>query len=331
MQQLKGERVVWLKQGRVTIEDFKVRQPEGKQILIKTRNTLISPGTEGAYLMTLPNTSSKFPQYPGYCNAGEVIAIGDKVSEIKVEDRVVSETPHASYNLECEGKVFQIPEGLSLDKATFFSLSSTALQGIRKAGIEIGDSVVILGQGLVGQLALQLAKLSGAVPLIGVDLYDKRLDISSKEGADYTLNPQKVNLEKEVKKITQGRGAKVVIEATGNPEAVPLSFKLASEFGRVILLGSTRGKSEVNFYSQVHRKGIMVFGAHAITRPKYESFHRRWTKQDDTELVLNLLNKGLIKVKGLISLKLDFQDALKAYRKTIECKENVLGIILNWT
>lgn len=329
-QQLKGKRVIWPEQGKVAIEEFKVRKPEAEEILVKTRSTLVSPGTESAFLMALPNTSGKFPQYPGYCNAGEVIAIGNKINEIEVGNRVVSDTPHASYVLAREDRVFKMPQGLSFDEATFFNLSSTALQGIRKAGIEIGDSVVILGQGLVGQLALQLAKLNGAIPLVGVDLYDKRLDISFREGADYTLNPQKVNLEKEVKGITEGRGAKVVIEATGNPEAVSLSFKLASEFGRVVLLGSTRGESKVNFYSQVHRKGIMVLGAHTITRPKYETFHRWWTQQDDTRLVLSLLNKGLIKVKDLISLKSDFQEAPECYRKIIECKESVLGIILDW-
>lgn len=330
MEELKGRRVIWPERGKVIVKDFKIRQPGAREVLIKTKSTLISPGTESAFLMALPNTPDKFPQYPGYSNAGEVIAVGDEVSKIEVGDKVVSETPHASYVLTREDKVLKIPQGLSFNKATFFSLSSVALQGIRKAEIEIGDSVVVLGQGLVGQLALQLAKLNGAIPLVGVDLYNKRLDISHKGGADYTLNPRKVKLEKEVKEITQGKGAKVVIEATGSPEAVSLSFKLASEFGRVVLLASTRGESKVNFYSQVHRKGILVIGAHTRTRPKYESFHRRWTRQDDIKLVLNLLNKSLIRVKDLTSLEMNFQDAPEAYRKIIECKEDVLGIVLNW-
>ncbi len=330
MEQLKGRKVVWPERGKVIVEDFKVREPEANEVLIKTRSTLISPGTEEAFLMALPNTSGKFPQYPGYSNAGEVIAIGDEVSEIKVGDRVVSRTPHANYVLTSEERVFRIPQGLSFDEAAFFSLASIALQGIRKARIELGESVLVLGLGLVGQLALQLARLSGAIPLIGVDLYDSRLSVSSKGGADHTLNPRKIDLKKEVRKITRGKGAKVVIEATGSPEAIPLSFELASRSGRVVLLGSTRGESKVNFYSLVHRKGILVIGAHESIRPRYDSSPMYWTQRDDSELALNLISKGLLKVKDLISLKLNFQKASEAYRKIIECKENVLGIILDW-
>lgn len=329
-QVLKGKRIVWPERGKVLVEDFKIEQPKAKEVLIKTRSTLISSGTEGASLGALPNTSGKFPQYPGYSNAGEVIAIGDEISEIEVGDRVVSRTPHASYVLASENGISKVPPGLSFNEATFLSLSSIALQGVRKARIELGESVVVLGQGLVGQLALQLAKLSGAIPLIAVDLYDSRLDISSKGGADYTLNPRKVNLEKEVREITQEKGAKVVIEATGSPEAISLGLELITGLGRVVLLGSTRGESKVNFYSLVHRKGIMVIGAHEYARPKYESSPTWWTQRDDSKVVLNLLSKNLLKVKDLISLKLDFQKASEAYRRIIECKKSVLGVILNW-
>lgn len=331
MEQLKGKRIVWSERGKVLIESFKVREPKAKEVLIRTRSTLISPGTEGAFLMALPNTPGKFPQYPGYSNAGKIIRIGSKVSKLKVGDRVVSRASHANYVLVPEERVLKIPQGLSFDKASFFSLSSIALQGIRKAKIELGDSVVVLGQGPVGQLALQFAKLSGAIPLVGVDLYDNRLDISSRGGANYTLNPRKINLGKKIKEITKGKGVKIVIEATGSPEAIPLSFELASRLGRVILLASTRGESKINFYSQIHKKGVVVIGAHNSIRPKYESSYGRWTLQDDSELVLNLLTKGLIIVKDLISLKLNFKKASEAYRKIIEDKKNTLDIILDWT
>ena len=325
-----GKRIVWPERGKVAIEDFEVRQPEPKEVLIKTVITLISSGTEMAFLMSLPNTPNKFPQYPGYSNAGKVIAVGKKVNDIRVDDRVVSMGPHASHVLISENQVQLIPSDLSFDEATFSTLSSVALQGIRKARIELGDSVLILGQGLVGQLALQLAKLSGALPLIAVDLYDSRLHISSRNGADYRLNPEKVDLEEEVKRITGGKGTNVVIDTTGNPEVIPLSFELTSRAGRVILLGSPRGESKVNFYSQVHRKGISVIGAHNFVRPKYESFHGWWTQRDDNELILKLLNKSMLKVRDLVSLKVNFQKAPEVYKKILESRKEILGPLLQW-
>ncbi|MCD6317544.1 hypothetical protein J7M02_00565 [Candidatus Aerophobetes bacterium] len=81
---------MWPERGEVIIKDFEVRKPEVKEILIKTRSTLISPGTEGAFLMALSNTSGKFSQYPGCSNAGEAISVRDQTSSIRIGDKVVS-------------------------------------------------------------------------------------------------------------------------------------------------------------------------------------------------------------------------------------------------
>jgi threonine dehydrogenase-like Zn-dependent dehydrogenase len=268
--------------------------------------------------------------YSGYSNAGVVAAVRRETSRFKVGDTVVSSGNHASYVTADADDLITIPEGLPFDEAAFFALGSIALQGVRKAAIELGESVVVLGQGLVGNLALQLAKLSGGMPVIGVDMYDYRLGKSEECGADYVLNPSKVTLEEKVKEITEGKGANVVIEATGNPEAIPSALELASKYGRVIILGSTRGASQVNFYSSVHKKGVSVIGAHNIMRPRYESSHGWWTEQDDSSLVLKLLRKGLLKVRSLMTAKVSFRRAAEAYRRLIESKDDTLGIILEW-
>jgi len=305
--EIQGRRVVFQQKGVVAVEEFKLRQPEPNEVLIRTVSTLISTGTETAFLMALPNTPGVFPQYSGYSNAGIVDSAGTKVSQLRVGDRVVSRGHHASYVLATEDTILKIPDGTSFDEATFFALSSIALQGIRKAHIELGDSVVVLGQGLVGLLALQLAKLSGAMPVIGIDLYNYRLSISLKHGADHVLNPLKVDLEKEMNKVIDGKGVSVVIEATGNPKVILTAFKLAGDYGRVILLGSPRGDTEVNFYREIHRKGISIIGAHERTRPRYESYHGWWTQKDDSSLVLKLLSRGLLRVRDLITLKMVFK------------------------
>ncbi|MEM2920774.1 MAG: zinc-binding alcohol dehydrogenase [Candidatus Bathyarchaeia archaeon] len=327
---MQGKRVVFKEKGSVAIEDFDLKRPEPGQVLISTISTLISPGTEKAYLMALPNTPGVFPQYPGYSNSGVVASVGNEASRFKVGNRVVSRENHASYVVAPEDEVIEIPENLSFDEASFFALGSIALQGIRKAQIELGESVVVLGQGLVGILALQLAKLSGGFPVIGVDLYDYRLRISSRCGADYTFNPLEANLEKSISDATYGKGANVVIEATGNPEIIPIALKLAGDYGRVIILGSPRGESRVNFYSDVHRMGICIIGAHDRTRPRYESFHGWWTSRDDSSLILKLIERGLLKVRDLITLKISFQRAEEAYDKLVKSEGEVLGVILDW-
>ena len=327
---LQGKRVIFRRKGEVGIENFEPRQPEDREVLIRTASSLISPGTETAFLMALPNTPGEFPQYPGYSNAGVIIASGSKVSKFKKGDRVVSRKDHASHVIASEDELMMIPDGLSFDEATFFALGSIALQGIRKAYIELGESVVVLGQGLVGQLSLQMAKLSGGMPVVGVDLYDYRLNLSSKNGADHVLNPLEVDLVEEIEKLTEGKGADVVIEATGNADLINEAFKLVGEYGRLIILGSPRGTSEVNFYPEIHKKGIRIIGAHNRTRPKHESYHGWWTQRDDSSLVLMLVSSGRLNVRDLITVKMGFREAPEAYARLINEKDSVLGIVLDW-
>jgi len=325
-----GKRIVFREAGKVEIEEFPLRKPEANEVLVETVCTLISPGTETAFLMALPNTPKRFPRYPGYSNVGVIASKGSESSELAVGDRVASRKSHASHVIVDETEVLKIPNNLSFEEASFFALGSISLQAVRKAYIEIGESVVVLGQGLVGNLALQLAKLSGGMPLVAVDMFDYRLEISKRCGADYTFNPKRDSLIEEVNSVTEGKGADVVIEATGNPKAIPTALKLAGRCGRVILLGSTRGTSEVNFYSEVHRKGVTIIGAHESIRPRYDSIHGWWTQKDDSILVLKLLSKGLLRVKDLISAKMSYRDAAKAYDLLINSKENTLGIVLEW-
>jgi 2-desacetyl-2-hydroxyethyl bacteriochlorophyllide A dehydrogenase len=327
---VENKRIVFPKKNKVEIKHFQIEKIKTNQILIKTRNTLISPGTETAFLQALPNTSGKFPFYPGYSNAGLIINLGRKVSRFKVDDRVVSRKKHASSIIATESDLIKIPENLSYEKASFFAIGSIAMQGIRKAKIELGETIVVLGQGLIGNLALQLAKLSGGIPTVGVDLYDYRLNISKKCGADYTINPSKVDLKNTLNNITEGKGAHVVIEATGNPVTVSTAFELVRPYGRIILLGSVRGKSEVNFYSTVHKKGLTVIGAHESMRPYQESSYGLWTEKKESSLTLKLISKGLLNVEDLITNRESFLNAEKAYQKLIYSKHNTLGIILSW-
>jgi len=325
-----GKRVIFKAPNVVEVEKFKVRPINDDEVLIKTVSTLISPGTETAFLQALPNTPRRFPQYPGYSNAGIVVEVGKDIQDFKVGDRVVSPTSHSSFVIANEQNLFKIPNNLSFDEAAFFNLTAIALQGVRKAQIEIGNSVLVLGLGLVGQLAAQLAKLNGAFPVIGVDLYDFRLKVAKELGTDYVINPKESTLISRVKEITEGKGADIVLEVTGNPDCIPLALKLAKRCGKVILLGSTRGESTVNFYSDVHRKGITIIGAHNSVRPRYESFRFYWTRYDDCKLALKLIANGRIRVKELISLKVDYTQAAKAYEKLIKAKNEVIGVILDW-
>jgi threonine dehydrogenase-like Zn-dependent dehydrogenase len=228
--------------------------------------------------------------------------------------------------IEDAANVLPIPDDLTFDEASFFALASIALNGVRKSTIELGESVAVMGQGLVGQLALQLARLSGAVPLIAIDMLNTRLETSMKSGADLVINPVDKDPNAEIGRLTGGKGVNVVIEATGNPDAIPAACKLTKPFGRIILLGSPRGETTINFYSEVHAKSVTMIGSYM--RPKYESYHGSWTDKEDAKLILRLLDQGRLKVGHLVTKKIPYYEAVDAYQQVID--KTTLGIILDW-
>ena len=295
---------------------------EPTEVRIRTQVSLISPGTERAFFLGLPNTTQIYPQFTGYNNIGEIVDVGGQVSGLEPGMRVASPTHHASLVQALGSDTYPVPGGVEDQIASFFNLTSIALQGVRKARIEIGECVAVFGAGLVGLLAAQLAQLNGALPITIIDPEAKRLAFAQEVGVSALASPNG---------LTGDAAPSVVIEATGHPNAVNTALALAATGGRVVLLGSTRGVTpEVNFYRDVHRKGLTVIGAHDIARPQYESHAGYWTQSDDRKVALRLLAAGRLQVEPLITHQLPWDDAVSAYETLRSWDANALGIILDW-
>jgi len=328
---MKGKRVVWPQRGQVEIEEFDIPDVGENQILTKTDVSLISPGTERAFLLGLTNAVGSYPQRPGYSNVGEIIEVGTGVTDIAIGDKVASSAGHSSHLLLSANSAFKVPDGLAEESAVFFNLCAISLQGVRKARIELGEPVLVMGQGLIGLLALQLARLSGAFPVIAMDIAENRLKLALECGADSAINPKDADCEDKLAEITKGKGPSVVIEATGSPEPVNTAFELAGWRGRVILLASTRGESKsVNFYQDVHKKGLSIIGAHNAVRPSNNSSAGFWTSADDCQLTLSLLAHGRMIVDKLITHRYNATQAEEAYKLLMDWAEELLGVILVW-
>ena len=330
---MKGQRVVWPSREKVEIEDFDVPNVGSNEILVATECTLISPGTERAFLLGLPNAQGSYPSRPGYSSIGKVIAVGADVKGFTEGDRVASSMGHTSHFVAPPDRLIKATDASSpSEEAVFFNLCTISMQGVRKAQIELGEAVLVLGQGLIGLLATQLARLSGAFPTIGVDLADNRLKLAQRVGADYVLNPTHDDFEEKMDEVTDGKGVAAVIEATGHPDAVNMTFKLAGWCGRIVLLASTRGETkDVNFYRDVHKKGLTILGAHNSVRPRQDSSANFWTNRDDAELSLRLIAHQRIQVAPLISHRMRGTNAPEAYQLLMEWEAGLLGVVLEWS
>ena len=329
---MKAQRVVWPSRAKVEIETFALPPLGDDEILVETECTLISPGTERAFLLGLPNAQGRYPTHPGYSNIGVIVEVGKAVTDYKVGERVASTQGHTSHFIVSPNRLLKIAStDVPAEEAVFFNLGAIALQGVRKARIELGEATLVLGQGLIGLLAMQLSKLSGAIPLIAADLTDSRLEISKRMGADCTLNPEDVDFSEQLSNVTQGNGPAAVIEATGHPDAVSTALDVAGWGARVILLASTRGETpNVNFYRDVHKKGLILYGAHNAIRPRQESSSNFWTLEDDSLLLLSLIAQKRFNVLPLISHRVLGEDAPQAYQLLMEWNPGLLGVVLQW-
>lgn len=331
---LTNHRVLFTEPGTAQVVQESVPAPGPHDLVVRTRVSLISPGTERAFFLGLPNTTQTYPQPAGYSNIGEVVAVGDAVIGLTPGDRVASAGHHAAFVVVPAAAAVPVPKGLADDRAAFFNLASIALQGVRKARVELGETVAVIGAGLIGLLALQLARLQGALPVVAIDQDTDRLAYARQSGADRLVPADDSWVESLADHLpdSPGHAPAVVIEATGNPNVIVSAFAAARPLGRVVLLGSTRGTTDgVNFYRDIHRKGLTVIGAHNITRPDQDSYPGYWAEVDDQAVALQLLAHGRLTVEPYITHRFAWQDAPKAYELLRTWDRSALGMILKWT
>ena len=327
---MRGHRVIVTAPGQVELEWIDPPPPKKGQVLLRALSTLISPGTERAFFLGLENADAEFPFLPGYSFVGEVIAVGDDDAALRLGDRVVCRAGHQSHALVDANTCLKAPAQVADEEAAFFALLAIAMQAVRKARIELGESVAVLGAGVVGILAMRLAQLSGGVPVVGIDLDARRLELAKRVGADETLISD-AGANEKLRALLGAAGADVVIELTGAPAAVVAAFQLAAPRGRVVLAGSARGlTSEVNFYRDVHKKGLLVIGAHESAQPQRESSPGYWTPMREYAVGLDLIARDRVRTAPLISHRYNWREFPAAYERLANWDKEAMGMIIEW-
>lgn len=335
---MKSHRIAFVAPGIAALEEHELQTALSPgHALLKTDCTLISTGTERANLMGGNNLGSpgpaKFPRYLGYSAVAEVMALADDVHELRVGDRVaVYHSQHAQYLVKhCRDLVRIEDEALPSAEAVFCIVAAMGLQGLRKLRLELGESCLVMGQGLLGAFALQCARLSGALPLLAMDFVAERRERACRFGADAAWSPDDPALSDAIRQLTDGRGVNTVIEVTGSPAAVKQGLKLMAPQGRIALVGCSRTPTEqIDFYNDVHRPGIVIIGAHNFVRPKNESFPGYWTMRDDMRMLLRFIAAGRIQVRPLLRELVSPHDAPAVFTRLAQNDPTVMGTIFDW-
>jgi 2-desacetyl-2-hydroxyethyl bacteriochlorophyllide A dehydrogenase len=328
-----GQHVVFESKGKVALKSFDVPTPKSDEILLENEYTVVSAGTECANLMNLPNTSGQFPYRPGYCGVGRVIAVGEGIEHVKIGDRALANfSGHRSHAIQGRNRITIIKNDTidSLD-AAFVVIAAMSLQGIRKLQIQIGESAMIVGLGILGMFATQLAALDGAIPVIVSDFDPKRRELALQLGADHAFAPDEPDLAEKIRELTYGKGADAIVEVTGKAAALQQALTFVARQGRISLLGCTRiPDADIDFYKYVHKTGVSLIGAHTFVRPQVDSYPGYWTEQDDFRTLLAFLAAGKLKAKPIISEILSPTQAPELYTRLVETNNPPLGIVFDW-
>lgn len=329
---MNAKTIVFTKENTAEVLDWPCEPMTANTVKVRMEYTVVSGGTERACLVGSKNTSPKYPKILGYCGVGHVIEIGEAVTTVTPGDHVlVYHGNHAEINVVPEIKVTKITQNVYTLEAAFVIIASMGLGGVRKLELELGESAMVMGLGLLGLFSIQFLRLSGAYPLIAADPNPERRRLALQLGADHALDPMEPNFRDRVKALTGNKGVKACVEVTGVSVAMKQALECASRMGRIALLGCTRvSNCEVDYYARVHRPGVTLIGAHNSVRPLLESYPHHWTHQDDCTAILNLLEAGRIAVKPMISRVEKPEQAPEIYKELVEDPNFPLGTVFDW-
>lgn len=331
--------IVFTAPGVAELIERPVPSPGPGEVLVRLHASTISSGTERANVSGDPNTSitshdsvARFPRYSGYSSAGVVVEIGEGVKSVSPGDRVaLFWGTHSAWNCLSEKRVVRIEDdNISFSEAALLHIGCFPLAAIRKCRIEIGESALVMGQGILGQLAVLLLRAAGAAPLIAADPDPVKRERALQLGADFALDPLAPGFAERVKEITRG-GANVAIEVTGAGAGLDGALDCMKKFGRVALLGCTRHSDfSIDYYRKVHGPGISLIGAHTLARPDSESSPGMWTTRDDIQAQLNLISCGRLNVIDLIQEVHSPAECPEIYRRL--CEEKSFPVVqFDWS
>lgn len=315
-------------------------QPGPTELLIRCLYSLISAGTELAMythshigFSDPANTYAKYPFYPGYTAVGQVEAVGSAITGFAPGEIVYYPGFHQHYAFvdPAQTTMLHVPPDLPLPHVPFVRMAEIAYTSVLMSSVQPGDTVAVLGLGLVGHLAAQLFQLEGAT-VIGIDLTALRRQLAGQAGIRHLVDAQTQDAVAAVQEHTGGEGAAIVVEATGSPSLVETALAMAREKGEVILLGSTRGRAEVDVYNHIHRRGVTLKGAHGRLVPRHAP-PGEIDQVDVDKRMLQWLHEGRLQVEHLVTemVRPEQAEVQRAYESLHNAKDKVMAILIEWT
>jgi len=365
-----------LRTGQVGVEELPAPLLRDRGILVRTQTSLLSAGTErmvmklakkgllgkakerpdlvrkvlaklhrDGFLATFQAVREKLDRdVPlGYSLCGNVTEVGSGAAEFSVGQRVACAgagyASHAEINFVPRLLAAAVPDGVSTEAAAYATVGAIALQGIRNAELRVGETVVVLGLGLIGQLAVQLARASGC-RVVGLDVAAERVKLAAAHGAELALTVGSENLKQALLAFTRGRGADAVLVAAATTSNTPLKMaaELARDRARLVMIGVTGMQIPRKLYYE-KELSLIVSRSYGPGRydPQYEEHghdypagYVRWTEQRNIEAFLDLVAAGTVRPDVCTTHHFPIGEATDAFDLILTNREPHLGVILTY-
>jgi predicted dehydrogenase len=365
---------VLIKKGQPTVEDVPAPCLEKETVLVKLENSCISVGTEmgGIKASRIPLWRKALSQPEklimlkkmvadqglgrtqqilrqkrdnltplGYSAAGIVIAAGEEVNAITAGTRVACAGAQAAYHAEFvrvpKNLVVPIPDNLDSLSASTVALGAIALQGVRRASPSIGETVVVAGLGIIGQLTAQILKASGC-HVIGMDMDPGRLAVAKRLGIEFSTHGSDGNVIDTVFRLTGGYGADAVVVTAATPshELISTAFRMCRKKAKVVLVGDVG----LNLNRQdIYQKELDFLVSTSYGPGRYDEQYEehgvdypigyvRWTENRNMAEYLRMLASGQVRVHELFTRVFNIEDAPEAYAYLEGSKPRPLLVML---
>lgn len=335
---MQGKHILITGHRQVRLEAFDVAENHlgPSEVLLRTRVTLLSGGTEGAWFLGLPipgRSPLSYPHATGYANIGEIIAVGGSDLGLAVGDVVFTMSAHASHvRLDATRAVcIKVPPELPDDAAVFARLVTVPLTSVRTSTARVGDRAAVVGLGLVGNLGGQVLMASG-FETTGVDLIAARREVARRCGIAQTIDPRET-----ARLLPEHR---LVLEASGTAKGAVTAITLAQLGGEVSLVGTPwtpdPSVSSRDILEPVHVRYITLRSGWewrfpiADQRAQPGSVHQPGSVTHNIEAAFGLLRHGKIKVRELITHHAVPEDCERMYEGAVDHKHDQLGVIFHW-
>ena len=358
-----------LKTGNTEIVEFPSPKVKPGYILIQATDSLVSIGTERTTVTgakeslisrakknpdkvlkliklikdngikkSISSVSNQIDQYLplGYCNSGVVIEVGENINDIAVGDRVTSNGPHAEIVSVPRNLVCKIPDLVSNRDASFTVIGAIALQGVRLCKPTIGESIVVIGLGLVGLMTVQILKANGC-RVIGLDIDEKKCELANSFGVK-TINTKNISeIDKLIFSLTQSGADGVIITAsTSDNKIISDAAKMSRKRGRIILVGvvglsidrSEFFKKELTFQVSASYGPGRYDDKYELEGLDYPKPFVRWTENRNFETILNLIEDGQLNVEKLISQEVELDHFENIYDSINSTKS--IGVVIKY-